>query len=94
MRQQLTDSVYVAIPRPDNKRKWMAQTAAVQGVLKRLELGLLLVSLSPRHPPVEVILQPIPATRRGANAPSGLCWRRLPGAAGISSRAEAAGKNW
>ncbi len=63
-RQQLTDSVYVAIPRPENKRKWMAQTADVQAVLKRLELGLLLVSLSPSHPPVEVILHPLPATRR------------------------------
>jgi len=62
-RQQLTDSVYMAIPRPANKRKWMAQTAAVQRILKRLELGLLLVSLSPNHPSVEVILHPLPAER-------------------------------
>lgn len=43
-RQKITDSVYVAVPRPDNMRKWQAQTKTVQGLLRRLEIGLILVS--------------------------------------------------
>ncbi len=72
-RQRLTDSVYVAIPRPANKRKWMAQSEGVQRVLRRLELGLLLVALTPGKPSVEVILHPLPASGTGVRKPSGRC---------------------
>ena len=44
-RQKITDSVYVAIPRPSNMRKWQARTRSIQTVLRRLEIGLILVSL-------------------------------------------------
>lgn len=67
-RQKLTESVYVAIPRPVNKRKWQAQTEDVLHLLRRLELGLLLVSLSGRKPAVEVILHPLPSERRKRKA--------------------------
>lgn len=57
-RQRITDSVYVAIPRPPNKRKWMSQSKNAQLVLRRLELGLILVSTERRRPPVEIIMHP------------------------------------
>jgi hypothetical protein len=56
-RQKITDSVYVAVPRPANMRKWNAQTKSVQTLLRRLEIGLILVSANGKgkpHPePVE-----------------------------------------
>jgi len=63
-RQKITESVYLAIPRPANKQRWLAQTQEVQHLLRRLELGLLLVSLTPGKPAVEVILHPVPCERR------------------------------
>jgi len=57
-RQKISDSVYVAIPRPSNKWKWMAQTKSVQGLLRRLQLGLMIVSPKPGKTPVEVIFHP------------------------------------
>ena len=63
-RQQMTDSVYLAVPRPPNYAKWMWQMRRVFRVLRRLELGLLLVSLKPDKPPVEVAFHPLPFARR------------------------------
>lgn len=63
-RQRLTDSVYVAIPRPSNKWKWWKESRGVQHLLRRLELGLILVSLEKGKPPVEVIFHPLPFARR------------------------------
>ncbi|HEY9593561.1 MAG TPA: DUF2161 family putative PD-(D/E)XK-type phosphodiesterase, partial [Spirochaetia bacterium] len=63
-RQRMTDSVYVAIPRPDNKWKWWKESRSVQHVLHRLELGLILVSLDPTKPPVEIVFHPLPFARR------------------------------
>jgi hypothetical protein len=63
-RQRLTDSVYVAIPRPSNKWKWWKESRGVQHLLRRLELGLILVSLEKGKPPVEVVFHPVPFARR------------------------------
>jgi hypothetical protein len=63
-RQQMTDSVYLAVPRPPNHAKWMWQMRGVFRVLRRLELGLLLVSLKPGKPPVEAAFHPLPFERR------------------------------
>ena len=63
-RQQMTDSVYLAVPRPPNHAKWMWQMRGVFRVLRRLELGLLLVSLKPGKQPVEVVFHPLPFERR------------------------------
>jgi hypothetical protein len=71
-RQRLTDSVYVAVPRPDNRWKWNAQNRGVQHLLRRLELGLILVSLDSDRPPVEVVFHPKPLARRKKPA-----WRRV-----------------
>jgi hypothetical protein len=61
-RQRITDTVYVAIPRPANKWKWWKESRGVQHLLRRLELGLLLVSTDPAG--VEVVFDPKPFTRR------------------------------
>ena len=63
-RQRVTDSVYVAIPRPSNKWKWWKESRGIQHLLRRLELGLILVSLDPGKPPVEVVFHPLPFERR------------------------------
>lgn len=63
-RQKITDSVYVAVPRPANKRTWMAQSRGAQHLLRRLELGLILVSPKGGRTPVEVICHPLPFQRR------------------------------
>ncbi len=63
-RQRMTDSVYVAVPRPSNKWKWWTQSRSVRHLLRRLELGLILVSVDPAKPPVEVVFHPLPFTRR------------------------------
>ena len=63
-RQQMTDSVYLAVPRPPNHAKWMRQMRGVFRVLRRLELGLLLVSLKPGKAPVEAVFHPLPFERR------------------------------
>ncbi len=63
-RQRLTDSVYVAIPRPSNKWKWWKESRGAQHLLRRLELGLILVSRERGKPPVEVVFHPLPFARR------------------------------
>lgn len=67
-RQQMTDSVYVAVPRPPNYARWMRQMRGVFRVLKRLELGLMLVALRPNRPPVEVVFHPLPFEKRKRRA--------------------------
>jgi hypothetical protein len=63
-RQRLTDIVYLAIPRPSNKWKWWKESRGAQHLLRRLELGLILVSLDRGKPPVEVVFHPLPFARR------------------------------
>ena len=63
-RQKITDSVYVAVPRPSNKRKWMGGSKGVQDVLRRLEVGLIFVSPNGRKPQVEIMFHPLPHERR------------------------------
>ena len=63
-RQKITDSVYVAVPRPSNMRKWNGQTKSVQALLRRLELGLILVSTRSSRASVDVLFHPIQFDRR------------------------------
>jgi hypothetical protein len=60
-RQGITDSVYVAIPRP---RKFGRQWKGVKRVLKRLELGLLVVTQRPLGSKVVKHFDPAPGIRR------------------------------
>lgn len=63
-RQQLTDSVYVGIPCPANRGKWLRQTRDARKVLRRLELGLIFVSTEPGGRAVEILFHPTPAVRQ------------------------------
>ncbi|MDI7276304.1 MAG: DUF2161 family putative PD-(D/E)XK-type phosphodiesterase [Anaerolineae bacterium] len=62
-RQRLTDSVYVALPRPEG-REMSLRWRRLQHLLHRLELGLILVSFSTAVPTVEVAFHPLPFQRR------------------------------
>lgn len=62
-RQRITDSVYVAVPRPENmgrRTRW----PDLKRLLRRLELGLILVALDVDPPRVEVAFHPMPCQRR------------------------------
>lgn len=62
-RQRLTDQVYIAIPRPKgrlNSKQWTDKCHLV----KRLELGLIVVSFSGNHANVEILFHPNPFNRR------------------------------
>ena len=63
-RRQITDSVYVAVPRPSNMRRWVGRSKDLQGLLRRLELGLILVSLDRRKPEIEIRFHPAPFQNR------------------------------
>ena len=60
-RQKVADSVYVALPRPD---EWNQAWGRKLHLLKRLELGLILVSFDSGEPVVEVVFHPVPFDRR------------------------------
>ncbi|MCH7741499.1 MAG: hypothetical protein IIB71_02415 [Proteobacteria bacterium] len=60
-RQSITDAVYVAIPDgTGNRKRWRG----VQRVLRRLQLGLLVVSFGPLGATVTKLFDPLPAQRR------------------------------
>lgn len=60
-RQQITDSVYVAIPRAAQPKE-RSRLRGVRRLLRQLELGLLLVD--PEAGTVELAVQPLPCERR------------------------------
>lgn len=62
-RQRLSDIVYVAVPRPSS-REWRQRWPGYQHLLRRLELGLMLVSFSTNPPLVEIVFEPQPFRRR------------------------------
>jgi hypothetical protein len=58
-RQRITDSVYVALPGPyegGRKSRWNG----VKRLLRRLEVGLIVVTLSEGPPRVEIVFHPLP----------------------------------
>jgi len=61
-RQYITDSVYVAIPKPTKKtnKRWKG----ILHILKRLELGLIYVDIDNPINPVEIVFHPIEFQRR------------------------------
>jgi hypothetical protein len=67
-RQRMTDSVYVAVPRPDGSDP-RGHQRGVQLLLRRLELGLIHVALDSAVPSAQVIFHPLPYERKkNANA--------------------------
>lgn len=61
-RQKLTDLVYIAIPKPSFSRRSKRWTDLCH-LIKRLELGLIVVSFSGRGKRVEVMFDPVPFDR-------------------------------
>lgn len=61
-RQKLTDLVYIAIPKPSFSRRSKRWTDLCH-LIKRLELGLIIVSFSGRGKRVEVMFDPAPFDR-------------------------------
>jgi hypothetical protein len=59
-RQRLTETVYLAIPRPESVWQWRRVNRGVLHLLRRLELGLLFVVPDG----IDVVLQPRPLARR------------------------------
>lgn len=62
-RQQATDAVYLAVEAPrrqDGRRRW----SEIQGLCRRLGLGLITVRFTPRTPVVETLFDPAPYTPR------------------------------
>ncbi len=62
-RQRISDSVYVAVPKPSKhvtRRHWRG----VQHLLRRLELGLIVVNPRGRIKKVEILFHPLPFVKR------------------------------
>lgn len=61
-RQKLADTVYVAVVRPENMGRG-SRWKGLSHLLRRLELGLMIVSFTGRNPRVEVVFDPKPYKR-------------------------------
>ena len=61
-RQKITDSVYVALPGPFDRRR-RSRWRGIERLLRRLELGLIVVTLGD-SPYVQVVFHPLPYRRR------------------------------
>ena len=62
-RQTMTDSVYMALPGPVNMRRGSRWRRLIR-IARRLELGLMAVTLKPRKSRVEILCHPEPYQRR------------------------------
>lgn len=82
-RQRVADSVYVALPRPALGKKW----ADIRHLLRRLELGLILVSFRSRKPKVEVAFHPLPFERKRRNRDRRAILREIVSRSGDFNRA-------
>ncbi len=75
-RQRLSEAVYVAVPAKQRKnRNWRG----IRHLLRRLELGLILVHYSLKEPQVEIIFHPIPLQRRKIKRDRALVIREVEG---------------
>lgn len=62
-RKEITESVYVAIPVPVGK-DYPPQIGGIKQVLRRLEVGLILVRFMKTKTKIEIALHPVPFTER------------------------------
>ncbi len=62
-RQRFTDSVYVALPFPD-EGIWSKKWRNIQHLLRRLEIGLIFVDPSSAGPSVQIVFHPLPFDRK------------------------------
>lgn len=62
-RQKITDSVYIALPYPASGTR-SKQWKGIRHLLRRLEIGLILVHPECNSPSVEIVFHPLPYQRR------------------------------
>lgn len=65
-RQKITDGVYIAIPKP-KRFKWNKKWRDISNLLKRLELGLIIVSFLETTTEVEIVFHPSPYKYKKSN---------------------------
>lgn len=65
-RKEMTDSVYIAVPVPENKTR-LPRLGGVKRLLRRLEIGLITVTFMKTKTKVEVILHPGEYSHKKAN---------------------------
>lgn len=59
-RQKISDNVYVAIPRPKYKQRLSKSFKEKELLLRRLELGLILVATDVKSPYAQIVFDPKP----------------------------------
>lgn len=90
-RQKAADAVYVALPRPEGGRHG-ARWRGIEHLLKRLEIGLILVTLSGRAPEVEIVFHPVPCDRRRSPKTRRSILREIAGRSGDYNLGGSAGR--
>lgn len=80
-RQKITDSVYVALPRPRSGVRG-AQWRGMEHLLRRLELGLILVSFGAKKPAMDVVFHPTPFERKRRKSAKRAVLREMEGRTG------------
>ena len=65
-RQKITDSVYIAIPRPKKSIR-ASEWRGLRHLLRRLEIGLILVTTEPDNVSVKIAFHPLPFERKKLN---------------------------
>lgn len=69
-RQRISDKVYIAIPRPKSRKRFSKDFKDKEYLLRRLELGLILVTLDCKEPYAQIVFDPIPFNRKKSKARS------------------------
>ena len=62
-RQRITEAVYIALPKPSAKER-RARWRGILHLLRRLELGLIFVTMTKKISEVEIILHPLPYDKK------------------------------
>lgn len=57
-RQKISQNVYIAIPMPEFKKRFSKDFKDKEYLLRRLELGLIFVSLKTKNPYAQIVLEP------------------------------------
>lgn len=65
-RQKLSEIVYVAIPTPTSRQRFSKAFKEYEHLLKRLELGLILVNLKTTIPNATIVFEPKPFSRHAS----------------------------
>ncbi|HQH52189.1 MAG TPA: DUF2161 family putative PD-(D/E)XK-type phosphodiesterase [Candidatus Hydrogenedentes bacterium] len=90
-RQRVADAVYVALPRPAEPlrgKHWRR----LRHLLRRLELGLILVSFTAGRPRLQIVFHPTPFARKRDSRRRGALLREVEGRSGDFNRGGSTGR--